>query len=268
MRIDIGNYLSLVLRNKTWLQLADIFLLLPIAGIAIYSVKKWSYPVFISIIGWTIYSNYEVWRAHPDTMTLPVTLFTYGANLAIVSYFLIPAVRAAYFNPRLRWWENKPRYKVNLEGMIKGAFGETPAEVVNLSEGGAFVSTSAELQPEDKVDLHFNVFDRVFGIEGRVVYRLGSRNAYGVQFILTPEIYANLKRVTQGLERMGVQRQPEKVLLYQSLREWAKTLVTTGKGLVPEIMQLQAQTVAAPKAVESKDKTESEAAVHEESKAA
>jgi hypothetical protein len=145
-KMDLIAYLQNIFHaNGAW-KSALVYSSMPVAGVCIFLMKKWSYPLFLSILAFMFYSNYETWREYPDVFNLPNLLFAYALNLGIVTYFLLPAVREVYFNPRLRWWEAKPRYSVNLASEVECSTGPRKSVVTNISEGGAFVKTSKALK--------------------------------------------------------------------------------------------------------------------------
>jgi len=80
-------------------------------------------------------------------------------------YFLLPAVRAAYFNAKLRWWETKPRYLVNIPASFgrKGA-SSARGTMVNLSEGGAFLKTARKYKKSQKIHVQFYLLGRDYEV--------------------------------------------------------------------------------------------------------
>jgi hypothetical protein len=235
-RMAPGVYVSELLRASSWLQLADFFLLLPIAGVAVFMVRAWSYPVFVGIMGWIGWTNYLTWRQHPHVVNLGLLVGAYLVNAALVGYFLLPAVRAAYFNPRLRWWESKPRYLLNLPGRLDAHNDTRSCMLVNLSEGGAFIEAMSGLEPGQVLKLSFECLEQRFELHGRIVHQATHPGrGYGVQFILDREQRKQLKGAVRAFERLGTPRRPEKRRWTASFVEWVQVLFRTGKGWVPEV---------------------------------
>ena len=243
MHISYGQYLHTLLRHGTVLDLASVFLLYPIAGFAIYSVKNWSYPVYLAVMASTFYFNFQDWRHYPGVFTLPIFLGTLFLNIALVSYFLLPAVRTTYFNRRLRWWESKPRYEVHIPAILEAPSQDGKAHgkhlkctVSNLSEGGAFVNCRKNLEVGTVVQLHFSIFDRPVTADAKICHRRwqGVRG-YGLEFQHSPDSRVQLQRIAKGLRLIGIQTRAAEGNWGESLTRWAATLFKTGKGLVPEI---------------------------------
>lgn len=230
------EYLSAMFYNESLLEIADFFLTLPLAGLAIYSVKKWSYPFFMAIMAWTVYYNFDTWKHSQGVISLPILLAAYALNLGITGYFLIPAVRAAYFNPRLRWWESKPRYYINFAGEIEGKFGKKDCTIVNISEGGAMVQTSEDLEPGSTFTLMLTPLQTPVFFKAKIVYRsTADTHSYGAQFVHNPESLDVARKMVRGYDLLGAERRPERGDWMAEFLEWANVLFKTGKGLVPDV---------------------------------
>src|SRR3989344_6678525 len=116
--------------NASTLELLEFFLFFPIAGVGIFLTRSWSYPLFIGIEVWTFYRHFDTWQRYPQYFTLPILLTFYFLNFVVVTYFLIPAVRATYFDKKIRWWESRPRFLVKLNAKIE-ADGKSVAAVIH-----------------------------------------------------------------------------------------------------------------------------------------
>ena len=238
-KLTPAHYFELLIKNQPTWVVAEFFLLLPIGGIAIYLVKKWSYPVFFGIFLINLFQNYQAIRTSPGQFGWSVVILAYVLNLAIVSYFLIPAVRTAYFNPRLRWWETKPRFLLNVLGEFKVGEKTHPCTVLNISEGGAFLCSDVAMKPGTEIQIIFRLLTREIHLRGATVYRkLGDTAGYGVQFLHTPETLDQMTRVIRAFKLMGLARRPEVGRPWDEFKLWAKTLITTGKGWKPELPEL------------------------------
>ncbi|OFZ22296.1 MAG: hypothetical protein A2X94_02265 [Bdellovibrionales bacterium GWB1_55_8] len=228
-------FFALIRTSSTW-GLIDFFALLPMAGVAIYLCKKWSYPIFLLVAGLTIYSNFNTWSQAPDRFPawgLALTLFL---DAVFVGYFLIPAVRTVYMDPRIRWWESKPRYLVNAPGSVKDADGEKNGTVADLSEGGIFFAAEETISPQEPVTVRFKSGDREIEVRGTVVYHRKNSGAahggYGVQFLHTRETACAVRKMVRNLRRSGMEARGTSDWR-EDLTTWFVTLAKTGKGLVP-----------------------------------
>lgn len=207
---------------------------LPVAGVAIYKTNRWSYPIYLFIASAMLISNYLTWLRFPQYFGLGPLILSYLVNLGVVSYFLIPAVRNVYFNPRVRWWESKPRYDVEIPSHAKMGEIDSFGTIQNISEGGLFVQTDAILLAGNEIEITFACNGKQYKVPGKVVYpRHAPPPGYGVQFQLTPEVAHEMKDCIKTLKHSGAHERTGNSNPWQEFKSWFVTVVSTGKGLVP-----------------------------------
>lgn len=236
-------FFRLFLRYGTPWQLFNLFGLAVIASLSIWAIKKWSYPVFLGILAWGMIGNYLVWSRNPAVYSLWTLIGVNLVNLAVVSYFLLPAVRAAYFEPKLRWWESKPRFRVTLDADVRWNPPNTPTAqfqqcmIADISEGGVFLRATEPLAVGETVIVSFTIHRRMVSLEGRVVHQGRPESlGYGIQFLASNRDDARAMRdAVRGLELLGYDRNLPQVGLIEDFKTWASTLLPKGEGLVPKI---------------------------------
>lgn len=244
MKMSYLEYVSALFRYSDWIDLISALALYPLAGFAIYSVKAWSYPVYLGVMAVTIWGNYQDFRHFSGIFTLPVFIATGVLNIGLVSYFLIPAVRAAYFNRRLRWWEAKPRYELSLLASLECMdpdenIAPMKCTLVNISEGGAFVKSSKRIALDKEYRIRFSLLEQEFCLRTRIAHRLwGGMRGYGLVFLHDTESRKRMVRLSRGLALLGTGARnaswtPAEAWL--SFKAWLGGLFSTGKGWVPEV---------------------------------
>jgi hypothetical protein len=247
LQLNPIQYLALLYKTNTWTDLIELLFLAPLAGVSVLTVKKWSYPVFMVCVGLMAYSNFEAWRAYPEIISFSVLLSSFSLNILLVSYFLLKEVRSLYFNPRLRWWESKPRYTVKETVFLKVKNREIESILINISEGGALLATSANLDPKTEIQFHFKFMGYDLLLKGEVVYRFAQVSSsgvgsgkkfkyqYGIQFVFTQAIYKKTKKLIRAFELLELERRPERIRWNQSFFQWVKSIFKQGgKHLLPE----------------------------------
>jgi Tfp pilus assembly protein PilZ len=233
--LEVMAFLEIHFQTRRLPDLLAFYLLMPIAGLALYSFRRWSYPVFVAALAYSAYSNYSEWHQSPETYPVQALLSLYIFDLLFVGYFMLPSVRAIFFNPEMRWWEAKPRYQIRLAATIETGENSRRCRVSNLSEGGAFIRTSEAYNPGTQVRLSLSVFDIHLRISAKIAHRrpVESSYGYGVQFVHTPETLQMIKKIVKGLSTMGVT--PTRGTDWaDELKHWIMTLIRTGKGWVPD----------------------------------
>lgn len=234
-KLPVNEYFFTLIHTSSAWGLIDFFVLLPLAGIALYLCKKWSYPVFLIIAGTTVYSNFQTYQQFSELFTFGMFLATFFLDAVFVGYFLIPAVRAPYVDPRLRWWESKPRFVVRIRTLIFIGQNKFNGVIMDISQGGVFIKTPRTLDSQEPVRLLFSIFGKEFNVNGQIVYRRqGQMPGFGIRFLHTTKTKRAIKRFVKGLESMGINTRTH-FDWKSDLITWVADFVTTGKGLIPKV---------------------------------
>jgi hypothetical protein len=217
----------------------EFFALAPIAGFAILRMRRWSYGVFLGAMGWSLWAKIRTWD-YASQMLPPWGLaLIYLGEVLLVGYFLLPAVRTTYFDPRVRWWESKPRYELKLPSTIDRKEGErVEGRVLNVSQGGAFVQAPVKMVHGEEVEFEFWVMTQPFRIRSHIVHERELSPGiwcYGLQFNHDPASARRFDRMSRGLAMLGFHERDQKPSLAASFLAWARTVFTTGRGLTPEV---------------------------------
>jgi hypothetical protein len=241
-KLSLWQYISILGQHPIDSGVPFLFLVPWIAALAIYSVKEWSYPVFLLTTVLETIHNVHQWRLYPNYISLPTLLGIQALNLALVSYFLfVPQVRVLYFNRSVRWWESKPRYGVNRAGIGTFPDGEKGlVRITNLSEGGAFVIPSKQNANviDSVIHLKFRLAKTTVAIDAKIAH-LGAQG-WGLQFIHTVESHRSILRVLKSIRKSGALSARDAV--QEPFGIWAKNLLRTGKGLVPEVSEAKTKS--------------------------
>lgn len=230
MGVTLPQYYKAFMHVKTGWEIFEFFALYPIAGVAVFLMKKWSYPVFICVMSWNIASNIIIWfRDYQNSLSPWIIIGITMVNLFFVTYYLLPTVRKIYFDRTLRWWETKPRFLLQIAAHFdsesqKGA----SCEVRDLSVGGAFIESDAQLNINDTVTMQLPIFGKEIPVKGVVVHKgAGSaRSGYGVQFTDTKDSHHKIKSLIRTLDALGFELRWEKEPIYRSFSSWSKQIFT------------------------------------------
>lgn len=217
-----------------------VFGLMPLGGVAIYWMKWWSYPVFLMASAITGLENARVFASEGGEIPKWLIPVIYLPNVIIVGYYLLPQVRRVYFDSRIRWWEAKPRYLVQVPALfrrtsLESGDGKLTATITDFSSGGVFLKTSETVQLGDVLVVETEFFETQLTLRCQVVHvrDKGDHRGYGVCWRnLTLQQALTLHRITSGLAFLGVAiRNP--VNQKHELELWFKGLVRERKGVLP-----------------------------------
>lgn len=236
MGLPFMEYLRLFVENRGVIGLIRLFAVMPLAGYAIYAIKPWSYPLFLAIVGWEFYANYQTYREFTAYFSMPLFIFSYTLSIGLVSYFLVPAVRRYYFNRRLRWWESKPRYATDIRAELELEGNTIECTIKDISRGGAFIEIKSQMIQNTEVKLEFNRDKHHFILTSRVVHRLHHDDdtvaGYGLEFELDRRTKRELKRLLKTFPKELIKDRYAK-LTWSGFKKWGKTLIREGKGWLP-----------------------------------
>jgi hypothetical protein len=173
--------------RNSFREVFDFWLVFPIAGLLILKLRKWTYFCFMSLLAYIVYniSTYEryTWPYNSDSPFM----YHYLISLLCVGtfvYFLSPKVREPFFDRRVRWWEPKSRYHVQIMGKLQGSHLTFPTQILNISQSGAFLEDSKYLNTGDSLVLHFVFFGQMIDVPVEVIHRhtTNGKVGYGVKF--------------------------------------------------------------------------------------
>lgn len=214
-----------------------IFLGIPIlGGILIYICKKWSYYLYLSLMVIPFFYSFMSWKAQPSFQLGVYLIVFYLINLLVVGYFVLPQVRQVYFDPRLRWWETKPRFKAEFETDFTWVDQKAKGEIKNLSAGGLFIETDLKMNTLGRIDIDFKYKDKAYDLKGEIVYSKpsGGRNGYGISLLDDSAQADQVNRLIQLLSAQDLLITGRAPTEEDTFGYWLTRLLKQKKGWVPE----------------------------------
>jgi hypothetical protein len=248
------------LRGAGFFDIYRFYLLMPIAGVAIYAMKRWSYPVFFGSWIWCIAGNYlslkETLALPNGSSPLPAgrEAFSMALNLGLISYFILPRVRAAYFRPNARWWEPEPRYALdNVAVDARVDERSYDGAIENLSLSGMKLkladSSLGALTSGECLQLAFEMFNEKYRFNGQIM-RVDSSGALGIQLLHTAKSRSELKHLIKRLNSNPSTKCSRSGSLSDTFRDflgWVKSLKEHPDGLLPQMPNQPMKNESAPK---------------------
>ncbi len=179
-------FANLKARNS-FIEVIDFWLIFPIAGLLITKLRKWSYFSFMGILAYIIYNilTYEkyTWPYNSDSPFLYHYLVALTST-AVFLYFLSPKAREPFFDRRVRWWEPKTRYNVQITCKLHSSHVVFPSEILNISQTGAFILGSKYTKVGDKLLMEFNFLGQHITVPVEVMneHSINNLAGFGVRF--------------------------------------------------------------------------------------
>lgn len=207
-------------------------LVLPVvAGFAIWACKKWSFALYFVCIMGLCAVSYVGYQQMGTQIGVSRLLLLYGFNLAVVSYFLLPAVRKVYLDPRLRWWESSPRYRLGAQAAFRVGEIHGVGTVENVSKTGLLIMSNLIPKDQAMIDVDLPFAEETYQLSGRVVHH-GSQSSvgFGIRFVLDSQKKRRLSQLIELLKHQAVrERLPEPGA---GFRSWLRSALR-GKELLP-----------------------------------
>ncbi|GIL17091.1 MAG: hypothetical protein BroJett040_08420 [Oligoflexia bacterium] len=207
-----------------------------VAGISIYICRRWSFVVYLLTISALFIYSYFGYVERPTTRVAIELIVVYVLDVIVIAYFLLPAVRQVYFNPRLRWWETHRRYRADIKTNYSGLGGSYEGLIANASLGGLFIKSNHMPEDRTEIEIEFSYHGTDYQFLGTVVsHGQQDRMGFGVQLKHNRETIRLAKKFIRALHTSGnllTEREPGPD---DGFLSWVKTLVTTGRGALPEV---------------------------------
>lgn len=194
----IANTFFLVVKNDT--GFSDFMTLVPwyyhlfillslVVGVGLIKVRIWGWYLLIfhaifAIVGTLLNKPVDTWATQPMVWFNLIYVFP-------VAYFLQKEIRAPYFNPRLRWWEQHKRLKEELNVEVLRENNEKlTTSTFDISEGGCFLQVDGiqDFVPGALLKLNISIDNLEYvKTEGEVVWVSPGEGQYpqglGIKFI-------------------------------------------------------------------------------------
>ena len=215
-QLGLRGFIDYQIKNQSFLDIFEFYSLFPIVGICILLVKRWSFVLFLLIEMRVLFFNFSFLIENQSKLpfmlvaTLPMlTIF----NILIVAYFIVPSIRNTFLKSELRWWESKPRFKINISGTLKqNGHKSVKIKIDNISEGGMFISLKNFTPNDQPIVTEFTFGNLDFSLQGIICHKRttqGKNIGFGIRFLdLDKKQKKNVKNLVESLHLLGYEMYP------------------------------------------------------------
>lgn len=179
------------------------------AGWGLWEMKRWSWYIFMISAVLTVYANAFLVASYGQTHH-KILAFVLSAGVVFgLVYRISREVRVPYFLPKIRWWENNPKYKLSVPVRLVRDNGlEIDAQILDLSPTGCFIKTKEHFREDEFVEVAFGLFGGEVRCTGNAVWRTESTVTHpkgiGVKFGPMPRVQRRvLRAVVQRLRKIN-----------------------------------------------------------------
>lgn len=185
---DFFVIVSNLMTKTSFRDVFDFWIVFPLAGILLIKLRRWTYFSFMALLAYVIYNimTYEeyTWPYNSDAPFM-YHYVVVGVGTVVFFLFLMPGMREPFFDRRVRWWEPKTRYPVNIVCSLKNDSLVFNSEILNISLSGAFLKESDFLKEGERLNMEFNFLGKRITLPIEVVHHLNlkDKKGYGVKFV-------------------------------------------------------------------------------------
>lgn len=169
-------------------------------------------------------------------------------NLALLAYLIHPSVRRIFMDSKIRWWESKPRFFLNIPVKISGAFhGTLDAVIEDISIGGSGLLLDEKFAEKVHVDEEWVLLfsndkkpsDPSIVMRGNVVYfkkNADQKIKVGLEWKNNPmEENRKVLELVAVLQKSGSANVKNLNPWHKDLQSWTKRAAKNPSAWFPEI---------------------------------
>lgn len=143
-------------------------------GVGVFLVTRWGFWLFVGNSAWNTIS----WVILFVRFKVPIYYIILGtmgivATFVVVAALLRKSILSPFFNPRLRWWKNPPRFIVDESDNITTEFNNKLCKVYDINEFGCFLIGDEFYKDHDineNVNFFVSINNEKIHITGEVVW--------------------------------------------------------------------------------------------------
>lgn len=136
---------------RIWLPYVEWYVwvlmgLVALSGLSLLMVRRWSWMLSLVSLACVLVYSVILLPNIPSKASIGIVALLMIITIGAMGVIFLSPFRLPYVNPRLRWWETSPRYRVE----IKVKVGDLPheASLVDVSRTGALVEWPNAMIPE------------------------------------------------------------------------------------------------------------------------
>jgi uncharacterized membrane protein (DUF2068 family) len=148
-----------------------VSVLVVISGYGLWEMRRWSWFLFIGsqglVVAQTAAIVFGYAESHHKFFVFVISIiFQFLLTKRVASEIYVP-----YLFPRIRWWENNPRYKLSVPVKIFRKSGQSQdREILDISIAGCFIKMPLDLGQDEAISLDFVMFGETVQCKGLVVW--------------------------------------------------------------------------------------------------
>jgi hypothetical protein len=204
-----------------------VFALPFLLGACFFLARRIGYFFIIVCSIYLFARNVYVFASTDGAFPAHLLVFLNLLLIASIAYLSRKNTRNLYFDPKLRWWETDPRYRVDYPGTITRLGGApTPMRIRNIAIGGAAIeSEDPAFLPHERALITFEANGETYRLTSGVVWEedpAQGRRMIGLQWTQDAQV-SDPPRIKELIRRLKASRTPttsQAPNWWQDLRAW------------------------------------------------
>lgn len=170
----------------------------PIVGYGVWKVKGWGYYQLLAHSLFVFAGNIILYSSDLTKSPLYIILIFNVLLVGMIIMFVRKEIKAPYFNPNIRWWEQAVRFYFEGMRILVRDFSDPnlmfEAKSFDVSETGAFVATDKDVNIGEKYTLEMHITrESILYATGEIVWVNKKSGTFpvgfGCRFIGTGQLF-------------------------------------------------------------------------------
>lgn len=146
-----------------------------LTGYGLFEMRWWAWYVFLANQVLMVYTNAVISSSFGESHHKAIAFFVAVFFSGLFIFRVARELRVPYLLPKIRWWENDPRYRLSAPVEIHRESGqEIKGDVLDVSMGGCFIKLRDDLMQDESVQLTVHIFGMNVKLVGSIVWRTQS----------------------------------------------------------------------------------------------
>jgi hypothetical protein len=224
---SVPDVLRQIFQTNSVLRNFEVFVLPLLLAGCLFLARRIGYFVILVSSIYLFARNLYVFASTDGTFPAHLLVFLNILLIASIIYLSRKSTRNLYFDPKLRWWETDPRYRVDFTGTLtRLGTNPTPMQIRNIAIGGAAIETTEPtFLAHERILIAFEAKGATYHLSAGVVWEEDpnqGRRMVGVQWAQDPAT-ADGPPIKDLIRRLKSERTPttsEAPSWWQDLRAW------------------------------------------------
>ena len=171
-----------------------------VVAFGVWKVRKWGFAMMLIMAAVVV--GFDVHHIVVNPKTANIWDFVdFVLVVAAIIFISRKNVRVVYFNPKLRWWEEAPRFKIRVTGKMVFADEFIERPIIDISTSGCLIGVAGMSDIPEVFELQIDHKEIHFRTKARRVRLSRAPLGIGLSYLeMDRRKKSDLKRIIQALK--------------------------------------------------------------------